>query len=183
MSDPVSRPLVLPFGGFIPDIDDDAIVLPGATVIGQVRIGAGASVWYGAVVRADAAPISIGSGTNLQDGVILHADPDHPCAVGDFVTVGHRAVVHGSTVESGCTIGMGAVLLNGSVVGAGSIVAAGSVVRQGAVVPPGTLFAGSPAVAKRPLTDAEAEQNDASWRHYRELARAHRRALADYRSA
>lgn len=180
MSSPLS-PLILPFGGFTPEIDQDAIVLPGATVIGQVRLGAGASVWYGAVVRADAAPISVGAGSNLQDGVILHADPDFPCTVGDFVTVGHRAVVHGSTVEAGCIIGMGAVLLNGSLVGAGSIVAAGSVVRQGAVVPPGVLVAGSPAVVKRALTDGETQQNDASWRHYRELARAHRAALRDAR--
>lgn len=180
MSSPTS-PLILPFGGFTPDIDDEAIVLPGATVIGQARLGPGASVWYGAVVRADAAPISVGAGTNLQDGVILHADPDFPCTISDFVTVGHRAVVHGSTVESRCTIGMGAVLLNGSVVGAGSIVAAGSVVRQGAVVPPGMLVAGSPAVVKRPLTEGETQQNDASWRHYQELAQAHRSALQDFR--
>lgn len=177
MSAAIPGPLILPFGGFSPDVDDDAVVLPGATVIGQARLGPGASVWYTAVVRADAAPISVGAGSNLQDGVILHADPDFPCTVGAHVTVGHRAVVHGSTVEDGCTIGMGAVLLNGSVIGAGCIVAAGSVVRQGAVVPPGVLVAGTPAVVKRPLTDAEARQNEASWRHYRELARAHRKAL------
>lgn len=170
-------PLILPFGGFSPEIDGEAVVLPGATVIGQARLGPGASVWYGAVVRADAAPISVGAGSNLQDGVILHADPDFPCTVGDHVTVGHRAVVHGSTVEAGCTIGMGAVLLNGSVIGAGCIVAAGSVVRQGAVVPPGMLVAGTPAVVKRPLTDAETQQNEASWRHYRALAQAHRSAV------
>ena len=116
----------------------------------------------------------MGAGSNLQDNVVLHADPDFPCTVGARVSVGHSAVVHGCTVEDDCLIGMSATILNGAVIGAGSLVAAGAVVLEGTVVPPRSLVAGVPAKVRRALTDEEfagVQQNAA---HYQELARAHR---------
>ena len=109
----------------------------GATLVGAVRVAAGASVWYASVVRADGAPIEIGAGSNVQDGSVLHSDPDFPVRVGERCTIGHRAVVHGCTVGDGSLVGMGAVLLNGVVLGAGCLVAAGTVVLEGTEVPPG----------------------------------------------
>ncbi len=167
--------LVLPFGEHRPTIAADAVTLVGSTVVGQVTLGPRASVWYGAVVRADAAPVVIGAGTNLQDGVIVHADPGFPAEIGDRVTVGHGAVVHGAVVEDDCIIGMGAVVLNGARIGRGSILAAGSVVRQNAELPAHSLVAGAPAAVKRPVSEGEVALIDGSWRHYVELAAAHAR--------
>jgi len=146
-------PQLIPFGGSTPQIDDDAWIAPTATLIGGVTIGPRASVFYGAVVRADKATISIGAGTNLQDGVIMHADPGFPATVGSGVSVGHAAVLHGCTIEDDCLIGMGAVVLNGAVIGRGSMVAAGAVVLEGAQIPAGSLVAGVPGKVRRELTD------------------------------
>lgn len=125
-------------------IDPDAYVAPGAWVMGDVTLGPRASVWYGAVLRGDMDRIVVGEDTNLQDGTIVHVDEGRPALIGARVGVGHRAIVHGCTVEDDCLIGMGSVLLNGVVVCAGSVVAAGAVVREGMVVPPGSLVAGVP---------------------------------------
>lgn len=114
--------------------DRAAFIAPNATLVGDVRLGEGCSIWYGAVLRGDVAYIEIGAHTNVQDGVILHGDPGQPTILGEEVTVGHRAVIHGATVEDGCLIGIGAVILNGVRVGAGSIVGAGAVVSKD--VPP-----------------------------------------------
>ena len=170
---------VLPFGESAPALAEDAVTLPGSFVIGQATLGAQASVWYGTVVRADSGEVSVGRDSNLQDGVVVHADPGFPTRIGARVTVGHRAVVHGATVEDDCIVGMGAVLLNGSRIGQGSIVAAGTVVRQGEQLPPGSLVAGSPAVVKRAVSDGERELIAHSWRHYVELARTHAAALSE----
>lgn len=164
---------VLPFGGWTPVLADGAVTLPGSFVIGQVRLGPRSSVWYGAVVRADAEAVSVGTASNLQDGVVVHADAGFPAHIGDRVTVGHGAVVHGATVGDECIVGMGAVVLNGARIGPGCIVAAGSVVRQGAELPPHSLVAGSPAVVKRPVAEHERALIEHSWKHYVELAAAH----------
>jgi carbonic anhydrase/acetyltransferase-like protein (isoleucine patch superfamily) len=116
-----------------------------AAVMGDVTIGAESSVWYGAVVRGDMAPIVIGSQTNLQDGTMVHVDEGVPCRVGSRVGVGHRVILHGCTVDDDCLIGMGSVLLNTVHVGAGSVVAAGAVLPEGMQVPPGSLVMGVPA--------------------------------------
>ena len=165
---------LLGYDGHAPDVAPDAFVAEGATLVGAVTVGAGASVWFGAVVRADGAPIGLGRSSNVQDGSVLHSDPTFPVIVGERVTIGHRAVVHGCTVEDDSLVGMGAVVLNGAVVGAGSLVAAGSVVLEGTVVPPGSLVAGVPGRVKRPVTDAERERMQAGTESYVVRARRYR---------
>jgi carbonic anhydrase/acetyltransferase-like protein (isoleucine patch superfamily) len=162
------------FGGWTPEVDPEAFVADGATLVGAVRVAADASVWYSAVVRADGAPIEIGAGSNVQDGSVLHSDPDFPVRVGERCTVGHRAVVHGCTVEGDALIGMGAVVLNGAVVGRGSLVAAGSVLLEGTLVPPDSLVAGVPARVKRQVTDAERERMRSGAESYVARARRYR---------
>jgi carbonic anhydrase/acetyltransferase-like protein (isoleucine patch superfamily) len=151
-------PLFLKYDGHEPDVAPDAFVADGVSLIGAVTLRSQASVWFGAVIRADGAAIEVGAGSNVQDGCVLHSDPSFPVVVGARVSIGHRAVVHGCTVEDDVLVGMGAILLNGSVVGRGSLVAAGSVVLEGTVVPPGSLVAGVPGKVKREVTDAERER-------------------------
>lgn len=143
------------YGNLRPQIDPAARVAETAVVVGEVSVEAGASLWYGAVLRGDEAPIRVGRDSNIQDNAVLHCDEDFPMTVGRRVTVGHGAILHGCTVEDGALIGMGAVLLNGCVIGRGSLVAAGALVTQGAVIPPGSLVVGSPARVKRPLRPDE----------------------------
>ncbi|WP_432136862.1 MULTISPECIES: gamma carbonic anhydrase family protein [unclassified Streptomyces] len=168
------RALIAGIGGKEPKIDEAAFVAPNATVIGDVTLAAGASVWYGAVVRGDVERISVGVQSNIQDNCTLHADPGFPVSVGERVSVGHNAVVHGATVGDDCLIGMGATVLNGAVIGAGSLVAAQALVPQGMVVPPGSLVAGVPAKVRRELTQEEREGVTLNGTMYAELARAHR---------
>ena len=136
-------------------IDPTAFIHPLAFVCGDASLGARASVWPFAVVRADSDRITIGDDTNVQDGAVLHADPGVPCTLGARVTVGHRAIVHGATVEDDCLIGMGAIVLNGARIGSGSIVGAGAVVREGMDVPAGSLVLGVPGRVVRPTTEAD----------------------------
>ncbi|MFD4572453.1 gamma carbonic anhydrase family protein [Streptomyces sp. NPDC058417] len=166
--------LVKGIGGREPDIDAEAFVAPNATVIGGVTLEAGASVWYGAVVRGDVERISVGARSNVQDNATLHADPGFPVTIGERVSVGHNAVVHGATVEDDCLVGMGATVLNGAVIGAGSLVAAQALVPQGMRVPPGSLVAGVPAKVRRELTAEEREGVTLNGTLYADLAKAHR---------
>jgi carbonic anhydrase/acetyltransferase-like protein (isoleucine patch superfamily) len=163
-------------GGRTPRIDDDAWIAPGATVIGDVALSAGASVWYGAVLRADNAPITIGRDSNLQDNVSAHVDPGFPLTVGDRVSVGHNAVLHGCTVEDEVLIGMSATIMNGARIGTGSLVAAGALITQGMVVPPRSLVAGVPAKVRRELTDEELESIGANAEVYLAKTAEHREA-------
>ena len=155
-------------------IHPTAFVAPGAAIMGEVTVGADASVWYGAVLRGDMAPIVIGSQTNLQDGTIVHVDEGFPCTVGRRVGVGHRVILHGCTVEDECLIGMGAILLNGVRIGTGSVVAAGAVIPEGMQVPPRSLVMGVPGRIVRTVDAALAERIAFTWAHYVEQARAHR---------
>jgi carbonic anhydrase/acetyltransferase-like protein (isoleucine patch superfamily) len=123
---------------------------PSAVVSGTVTLGKDVSVWPNAVIRGDIAPIVIGDETNVQDGTIIHVDDDVPVHVGSRVTIGHRAVIHGCTIEDDCLIGIGAIILNRAVIGTGSVVGAGAVVREGMIVPPGSLVLGVPAKVVRP---------------------------------
>ena len=154
-----------------PTVHPDAWVADSAVLIGDVRLAAGASVWPTAVARGDVCAIEIGEGSNVQDGAVLHGDPGQPVRIGADVTIGHRAVVHGATLEDGCLIGIGAVVLNGVTVGAGALVAAGSVVTKD--VPAQTLVMGAPAQLRRELSDAQAAEQRQHAQRYRQLAMAH----------
>ncbi|MFC9682562.1 gamma carbonic anhydrase family protein [Streptomyces sp. NPDC056948] len=172
------RAMITGIGGREPQVDPEAFVAPTASVIGGVTLGAGASVWYGAVLRGDVESISVGASSNVQDNCTLHADPGFPVTVGERVSIGHNAVVHGATVEDDCLIGMGATVLNGAVIGAGSLVAAQALVPQGMVVPPGSLVAGVPAKVRRELSEEERQGVTLNGTMYAELAKAHREVHA-----
>ncbi|MDN0200299.1 gamma carbonic anhydrase family protein [Streptomyces sp. S.PNR 29] len=175
------RALITGIGGKEPTIDGEAFVAPTASVIGDVTLRTGASVWYGAVVRGDVERISVGAQSNIQDNCTLHADPGFPVTIGERVSVGHNAVVHGATVGDDCLVGMGATVLNGAVIGAGSLVAAQALVPQGMEVPPGSLVAGVPAKVRRELTEEERQGISLNGTMYAELAKAHREAHAEDR--
>jgi carbonic anhydrase/acetyltransferase-like protein (isoleucine patch superfamily) len=156
-----------PFRGTSPRVHPTAFVDASAQVIGDVEIGEESSVWMCVVIRGDVNSIKVGKRTNLQDGTIVHAmTGTHATSIGDNVTVGHAAVIHGCTIEDQCLIGMGAILLNGAHVGAGSIVAAGTLVVEGQKVPPRSLVMGSPGKVKRLLTHAEAADIQRYADHY-----------------
>ena len=150
-------------------------VAPSAVLAGDVLLDAEVSVWYGAVIRADLAPIRIRAASNIQDGAVLHADPGLALEIGARVTVGHRAVLHGCSVADGALIGIGAVVLNGAAVGRGSLIAAGTVVPEGMEIPPGVLVTGVPARIKRLLSDAEISAIGNNADVYVRLAETHRR--------
>ena len=150
-----------------------AFVAPGAIVLGDVRLGKNANIWYGAVLRGDINSISIGEGSNIQDGVIGHLSDDYPLIVGNYVTVGHGAVIHACTIEDECLIGMNSTILDGARIGRQSIVAAGAVVSSGMQIPAGSLVAGIPATIKKTLS-AERRTGLRKWAEkYLEVAKAH----------
>ncbi len=163
------------FRGVTPRVHDQAWVADSATVLGDVVVGARSGVWFGTVVRADTAPIRVGEETNLQDNCTLHADPGAPLTIGDRVTVGHGAVLHGCTVGSDVLVGMGAVVLNRARIGDGSMLAAGAVVLEDTDVPEGSLVAGVPGRVRRQVTDAERERVRRNAGSYVRLAAEHRR--------
>ncbi len=165
--------MIITYKGSTPKIGQNVFIAPTAVVIGKVEIGDNASIWYGVVVRGDMAPISIGRDVNIQDNCTVHTDADFPARIGDRVTVGHNAVIHGCTVEDDALVGIGAVALNGSRVGAGSVVASGSVVREGQRIAPRSLMAGVPAAFKKELSAKDAEIYSQPMRDYLELAKAH----------
>jgi carbonic anhydrase/acetyltransferase-like protein (isoleucine patch superfamily) len=142
--------------------------------MGDVTLGPRASVWYGTVVRGDMDRIVIGEATNLQDGTIVHVDAGRPALIGARVGVGHRAILHGCTVDDECLIGMGSVLLNGVHIGTGCVVAAGAVLREGMVVPPGSVVMGVPGRVVRPVDEALRARIRETWEHYVVEAERHR---------
>lgn len=154
-----------------PDFSQAAFIAPNAVLIGNVSIASGSSVWYSAVVRADVERIEIGNYTNIQDGAILHGDPGLVTILEDFVTVGHRAVIHAAHVEKGCLIGIGAVILDGVRVGTGSIIGAGCIVTKD--VAPRSLMVGVPAKKVREISDREAEELIEHAKRYQKLALVH----------
>ncbi len=168
----------LRLGSVSPQVSDGAWVAPTAMLIGDVTVFEGATVWYGSVLRADGDLISIGRGSNIQDGCVLHADPSFPVIVGEDVSIGHRAVLHGCCVEDGVLIGMSAVVMNGAHVSSGSIVAAGSVVLEGSEVPANTLVAGVPAKVRRQITDRERDAIRRNALTYCQAGTRHRDATA-----
>jgi carbonic anhydrase/acetyltransferase-like protein (isoleucine patch superfamily) len=153
-----------------PSLGPRSWVAPSADLIGDVRLGARASIWFGAVVRADNTPIIIGEESNIQDGAVCHSDPHAPLTIEHGVTVGHQAILHGCTVGAGSLIGMGARVLNGAVIGANCIVGAGALVPEGKNFEPGHLLVGAPARIVRVLTETEMQSLAASALHYAEKA-------------
>ncbi len=149
-----------------PEIDPSAWIAPNAIVLGRVRLKARSSVWYGCVLRGDQEWIEVGEETNVQDGSILHVDQGYPCILGNHVTLGHRAIVHGAQVGDGALIGISATVLSRCVIGEGALIAAGAVVLEGTHVPPHTLWAGCPARQIKELTDAQRQRVAANYRHY-----------------
>ena len=168
---------VYPFQGRMPTIADDVFIAPGAMIIGDVTIHAGASIWYNAVVRGDTAPIVIGRRTNIQDNCTLHVDADAPLTIGDDCTVGHGAVVHGATVGDRVLVGMQAVVLSHARVGEGTIIGACTLVSEHKEIPQGMLAVGIPARALRPLKPEETAHIISSARGYHERARLHQKSI------
>lgn len=166
---------ILPFEASLPRIAADAWVAPGAVLVGDVQLGPQSSVWYGCVLRGDVNAIRIGARSNVQDASVLHVTRDrYETIVGDEVTIGHRAVVHGCTVGDGALIGIGSIVMDGAVVGEGALVGAGAIVTPGKTVPPRMLVMGAPARVIRPLEDAELALQKKRALEYVELAGQHR---------
>lgn len=151
-------------------MDESVFVAPGAKIVGRVKIGAGSSIWYNAVVRGDADTVVIGCGTNIQDNCSLHEDPGFPLVIGDRVSVGHNTILHGCAIGDGALIGMGSIILNGAKIGAGAVVGAGSLVLHGMEIPPGHLAMGVPAKVIRQLGEDEAAKHQSWAGRYRNRA-------------
>ncbi|ADV47292.1 gamma carbonic anhydrase family protein [Nitratifractor salsuginis] len=176
-------PRILEYQGMSPKLGAGSWIAPGATVIGDVELGEDASIWFGCVVRGDVHRIRIGARSNIQDLSMIHVthykNPDksdgHPTIIGDDVTVGHRVMLHGCTVEDACLIGMSATILDGAIIGRESIVGAGALVTGGKIFPPRSLILGSPAKVVRQLSDEEVAELYASARRYVEFMRNYRK--------
>ena len=171
--------LVAGVAGHRPELDPEAYTAPTSVVLGNVRMAAGSSVWYHAVLRGDCESITLGAGSNVQDNCSVHADLGFPVVLGERVTVGHNAVLHGCVIEDDVLVGMGSTILNGAHIGTGSLIAANALVPQGMRVPPGSLVAGMPAKVRRELTTEERDVIRLNADHYVLLAMAHRDAFAD----
>ena len=170
------------FEGKRPRVHPDAYIAPTAVLIGDVQVAAGASVWFGAVLRGDASSIQIGEGSNVQDNVVIHCSDDLPTIVGPNVTIGHAASLEGCVIEDGALVGMGAIMLQRSRLGAGSMLAAGAVLGEGISVPPGHLAAGVPATVKKELEGSSQDWVGRSAEHYRHNAAAYRAGLREVRA-
>lgn len=162
--------ILKPFRGVWPDVHPTARAAENAAVLGQVKLEENSSLWYGVVVRGDEASISIGANTNIQDGCLMHSDPGFPAIIGNNVTAGHGAILHGCTVGDNCLIGMGAILLNGCVIGEGSIIAAGTLVTERAVIPPGSMVMGVPGRVVRAVRPEELAHTRENVEEYVRLA-------------
>lgn len=149
-----------------PVIDASAFIAPNATVMGDITIGARSSVFFGAVIRSEAVPITIGDDTNIQDNCVLHADPGIPMTIGNGVTVGHGAILHSCTIGDNSLIGIGAIVLNGASIGRDCIIAAGALITPGTVIPDGSMVMGSPGKVRRPLTEDDIAANRRSAAFY-----------------
>jgi carbonic anhydrase/acetyltransferase-like protein (isoleucine patch superfamily) len=163
--------------GISPTLDESAWAAPGSTLIGQVTLEPRSSVWFGAVLRGDNERITVGEGSNVQDGCVLHTDIGFPLRIGASVTVGHLAMLHGCTVEDGCLIGIGATVLNGAILGRGSIVGAHAFVGEGKEIPPGSLVLGSPGRVVRETTDEERRATSQGAAKYAENAQRYHSQL------
>ena len=175
----MTNDLIIPYGESAPNIDPSAFVAPGAAVIGDVTIGAGASIWYGCVLRGDDHWIRVGPRSSVQDGTVIHVSLEtHPTDIGADVVIGHGVRLHGCTLQDRCLIGIGAVVLDGAVVESGAIVAAGALIAPGKRVPGGELWVGSPARRARAVNDEEKKFLQWAPAHYVGLGAKHKKATA-----
>ncbi|WP_018001096.1 gamma carbonic anhydrase family protein [Paracoccus sp. N5] len=163
--------------GITPQLDAEAWVAPGAQLMGRVVLEPGASVWFGAVLRGDNEEIRVGRGSNVQDLTVCHTDMGYPLTIGANCTIGHRAILHGCTIEDGVLIGMGATIMNGARIGAGSLIGAGALVAEGKEIPPGSLVMGAPGKILRQLDDIARAQLLKSAEAYRRNAARFRKGL------
>jgi carbonic anhydrase/acetyltransferase-like protein (isoleucine patch superfamily) len=164
----------------LPKIHPSAFIAPGAMIIGAVTIGEESSVWFNCVLRGDLEYIEVGERTNIQDGTVVHLDPGFPCVIGDDVTIGHGAIIHGCTVGDGAMISMGATILTGAKIGERAIIAAGAVVREGQEIPPDTLAMGLPAQVRREVTPADLERVRSGREGYVARGQLMRKSLSEY---
>jgi gamma-carbonic anhydrase len=166
--------MILPYAGKTPSIAGNCFIAPDCVIIGDVNIGQESSIWFKAVLRGDINWIRIGNWTNIQDGCIVHVTGEKaPTTVGNYVTVGHGAILHGCTIEDACLIGMGSIILDNAIIGTGSLVAAGAMVRSGTIIPPQSMVAGNPAVIKRRISDDEKEYFIEWARNYRQTSKGY----------
>jgi carbonic anhydrase/acetyltransferase-like protein (isoleucine patch superfamily) len=169
---------IFSFEGLTPRVDPTAFIAPTATLVGDVIVEAGASIWYGAVIRADYAPVIVRAGANVQDGAVLHGPPGLTTDIGPGATVAHNCVVHGAILGEECLVANGSIVLDAAQIGARALIAAGSVVAANTQIPAGMLAAGAPAVVKRPIDGSPAQfWVDANPSAYAELAARHRRGV------
>ncbi len=171
--------MIRPYRGALPTIAASAYIDESAQIIGNVTIGERASVWPNCTIRGDVNTIAIGNETNIQDNSTLHCDAGlYPLIIGERVTVGHQAMLHGCTIEDDCLIGIAAVILNGAKVGRGSVIAAAALVPEGVMIPPNSLVMGVPAKVRRPVTTEEQERFRLNTQNYVEAAQIYREAQA-----
>lgn len=157
--------------GLAPELSSDCWIAPGAHVIGKVRIGVAASVWFGAVLRGDNEPIVVGDGTNIQENSVLHTDIGYPLTIGRDCTIGHKAMLHGCTIGDETLIGMGAMVMNGAKVGRNCLIGAGALITEGKIIPDGTLVMGAPGKIVRSLDEEAIEALRTSATHYQQAMR------------
>lgn len=172
--DNLSGARIISVGGHTPQIDPNAFIAPGATLVGNVHVKAGASVFYGCVLRAESAPITIGADSNVQDNTVMHTDEGKPVVIGERVSIGHQALVHGATVEDDVLIGMHATILNSAHIGTESLIAAGALVLEETQIPPRSLAAGVPAKVRREMTAEAIEKVRANAQSYLRLSALHK---------
>jgi carbonic anhydrase/acetyltransferase-like protein (isoleucine patch superfamily) len=170
--------LIQPFRGHYPSLpkNGDYWLAPFSVLIGQVTLGAGASVWHGATVRADNEPIDIGAGTNIQENCVLHVDDGYPLTIAENCTIGHGAILHGCSIGAGTIIGMGAIVMNGAKLGRGCLIGAGAVITENREIPEGSLVVGSPGQVKRQL-------DEGAWERHMQSAESYARKAVEMRSA
>jgi carbonic anhydrase/acetyltransferase-like protein (isoleucine patch superfamily) len=177
-------PLILPFGGKLPQIAPDAYLADNATIIGDVTIGSGASIWFNCVLRGDTNYIRVGANTNIQDGTVVHvAREGRGTEIGDNVMIGHMALIHACTVHDNAMIGMKACIMDDAIVESGSMVAGGALISPGKIVRSGEVWAGCPAKYWRPMSDKDRYYFESGVAHYFELAREYRTGVPHTRPA
>jgi gamma-carbonic anhydrase len=176
------QPLILPYNGIMPKIHPTAFIAPGAVIIGDVEIGEQTNVWFNVTIRGDVHRIRIGARTNVQDGTVVHVSHKiAPTHIGDDVTIGHKAIIHGCTLENGCFVGMGATVMDHAVVESGGMLAAGALLTPKKRVPNGQLWAGNPAKYFRDMTQPESDFIYISSAHYVELGQTYIREAKERR--